>query len=406
MPDSAAAGDIAGVPFFRPSIGDAEIAEVVECLKSGWLTTGPKTHAFEARFAEALAGVGAGEETGEETGLHAVAVNSATAAMHLGLEALGIGPGDEVVVPTLTFTATAEVVRYLGAEPVLADIDPTTLCLSPETVAPVLSAATKAVMPVHFAGRPCDMTALAAQAAAHGAVLLDDAAHAFPASHAGRAIGTNGAAATAFSFYANKTITTGEGGMLVTADADLAARARTMRLHGIDRDVFNRFTDRKASWMYDVVAPGFKYNMTDIAAALGLVQLGRAEEFGQTRARLAARYDAAFADLPLILPPHAAPGDRHSWHLYIVRLSDDAALDRDGFVAGLQDAGIGISVHYRPLHQMSVWAERRARHGHNRTGFPGADDVFAREVSLPLFMAMSEAEQDYVIAAVRRLLGG
>lgn len=379
------------VPFFRPSIGQREIAEVVACLKSGWLTTGPKTREFEEKFVEALGG-----------GLHAVAVNSATAAMHLALEALGVGPGDEVVVPTLTFTATAEVVRYLGADPVLADVDPATLCLSPETVAPVLTAATKVVMPVHFAGRPCDMTALAAQADAHGAVLLDDAAHAFPAAHAGRPVGRAGSAATAFSFYANKTITTGEGGMLVTEDEGIAVRARTMRLHGIDRDVFNRFTDSRASWIYDVIAPGFKYNMTDMAAALGLVQLSRAEEFGRARARLARRYDAELADLPLTLPPHAAPDDVHSWHLYIVRLTDDAPLDRDAFILAMQDAGIGVSVHYRPLHQMTVWAGGAARGG---VAFPAADDIFAREVSLPLFMAMTEAEQDRVVETVRRLLG-
>lgn len=388
---AASTEPVTRVPFFRPSIGAEEIAEVVDCLESGWLTTGPRARAFEERFAEALGG-----------GVHAVAVNSATAAMHLGLEALGIGTGDEVVVPTLTFTATAEVVRYLGAEPVLADVDPATFCLSPETVAPALGPATKAVMPVHFAGRPCDMTALKAQAAAHGAVLLDDAAHAFPAAHAGQPIGRTGSAAAAFSFYANKTITTGEGGMLVTADDDIAARARTMRLHGIDRDVFNRFTDRRASWTYDVIAPGFKYNMTDVSAALGLVQLSRAEEFGRTRARLAARYDAALRDLPLILPPRAAAGDVHSWHLYIIRLTDAAPIGRDALIQALQEAGIGVSVHYRPLHLMTVWSGEATRRGNV---FPGADDIYAREISLPLFMAMTGAEQDYVIDTLRRLIG-
>ena len=381
------------VPFFRPTIGDEEVAEVVDCLRSGWLTTGPRARAFEAAFAEAIAAMGGGE-------VEAVAVNSATAAMHLALEAIGIGPGDEVIVPTLTFTATAEVVRYLGAEPVLADIDPDSFCLTPETASAALSDRTKAVMPVHFAGRPCDMTGLAALAEANGAKIVDDAAHAFPASHAGRPIGT-GAAATAFSFYANKTITTGEGGMLVTADPAIAARARTMRLHGIDRDVFNRFTDRKASWIYDVVAPGYKYNLTDLAAAIGLHQLKRAGEFHEARSRLAARYDEALAGLPLHLPPRPAEGDIHSWHLYIIRLTDDAPMDRDAFMHALQDAGIGCSVHYRPLHQLSVWAPR-ARERQQR--FPNADQVFASEVSLPLFTDMREDEQDYVVEVIHRLL--
>ena len=383
---------ITGVPFFRPSIGDEEIAEVVDCLRSGWVTTGPRARAFEEAFAEALGG-----------DVEAVAVNSATAAMHLALEAIGVGPGDEVILPTLTFTATAEVVRYLGAEPVLADIEPDTLCLSPETVRPLIGPRTRAIMPVHFGGRPCDMTGLAALAAEHGLAIVDDAAHAFPASHNGTPIGAGGATATAFSFYANKTITTGEGGMLVTADPAIAKRARTMRLHGIDRDVFDRFTNRQASWAYDVVAPGYKYNLTDIAAAMGLHQLRRAEGFHADRQRLAARYDEALAGLPLILPPLAAEGDVHSWHLYLVQLGPDAPIDRDTFIAGLQERGIGISVHYRPLHQLTVWRDGVAARGQS---FPHADAYFARCVTLPLFMAMEEAEQDYVISAVRGLLGG
>ena len=378
------------VPFFRPSIGEAEITEVVKCMQSGWLTTGPNTGAFEREFTEMLGG-----------GVHSIAVNSATAALHLGLEALGVGPGDEVIVPTLTFTATAEVVRYLGATPVFVDMDPATLCLAPDVAEAAITAKTKAIMPVHFAGRACDMTGIRAVADRHGLAVLDDAAHALPTSHAGALIGSPGAKAdvTAFSFYANKTITTGEGGMLVTADEDLARRARTMRLHGIDRDVFDRFTNTKADWIYDVVAPGFKYNLTDIASALGRVQLTKAVEFRDSRAALAARYDAALADLPLVLPPQAAEGDSHSWHLYIVRLGDDAPISRNDFIIALKEAGIGCSVHYRPLHQMTYWREIAG----NRA-FPLADAYFERCVTLPLFMAMTEAEQDYVIATVRGLL--
>ncbi|MCA0207170.1 MAG: DegT/DnrJ/EryC1/StrS family aminotransferase [Proteobacteria bacterium] len=379
---------ITSVPFFRPSIGEEEIAAVTECLRSGWLTTGPKTAAFEAAFAAYLGG-----------GVEAIAVNSATAALHLGLEALGVGPGDEVIVPTLTFTATAEVVRYLGATPVLVDVDAETLCIDLERVEAAITPQTKVVMPVHFAGRMCDMTRLRQIADRHGLRILDDAAHALPAHHQGVTVGKCGADVTAFSFYANKTMTTGEGGMVVTADPAIAARIKVMRLHGIDRDVFNRFTDPRASWVYDVVAPGFKYNLTDIASALGLVQLGRANDFGRIRAERVARYDAAFADLPLILPPRPAEGDGHSWHLYIVQLRDDAPVNRDDFILALKERGIGISVHYRPLHQMTVW-KPFCKGG----TFPQADLVFSRCVSLPLFMAMSDAEQDRVIEVVRSVL--
>lgn len=376
------------VPFFRPLIGEEEIAAVTDCLRSGWLTSGPKAAAFEQAITDYLGG-----------GLQAVAVNSATAALHLGLEALGIGPGDEVIVPTLTFTATAEVVRYLGAVPVVVDIDADTLCLSPDQVAAAITPHTRAIIPVHFAGRICDMTSLRALADAHGIAILDDSAHALPAHHQGQSVGRCGADVTAFSFYANKTITTGEGGMLVTSDPSIAARARLMRLHGIDRDVFNRFTDQKASWLYDVVASGYKYNLTDVAAAIGIVQLSRADQFARIRAMRVARYDEAFADLPLILPPRAAPGDLHSWHLYIIQITDDVTLTRNQLIAELQANGIGISVHYRPLHQLTVWQPYcRDRN------YPQADQVYRRCLSLPLFVAMTDEEQDRVIEVVRHLL--
>ncbi|WP_336987713.1 DegT/DnrJ/EryC1/StrS family aminotransferase [Altererythrobacter aquiaggeris] len=373
------------VPFFKPSIGDEEIAAVVECLKSGWLTTGPKTGEFEEQFAETIGG-----------GVHALAVNSATAALHLGVDALGIGPGDEVIVPTLTFTATAEVVRYVGGIPVFVDCDPATLCIDPKAAEAAITERTRLIMPVHFAGRMCDMTALREIADRHGLKILDDAAHALPASHQGQSVGLTGADVTAFSFYANKTMTTGEGGMLVTRDAELAGRARIMRLHGIDRDVFNRFSDPRASWMYDVVAPGYKYNLTDIASAMGSVQLSRHQDFALRRTELAARYDTAFADLPLILPPHPAPGDTHSWHLYIVQVASDSKVNRDELIAALRERGIGTSVHYRPLHQMQFWSS----YCEGRS-FPAADTYFDRCVSLPLFMAMTNKEQDEVIQTVR-----
>lgn len=377
---------ITSVPFFRPSIGEAEIAEVVDCLRNGWLTTGPKTRAFEEAFAAHIGG-----------NVEAVAVNSATAALHLAVEAIGIGPGDEVIVPTMTFTATAEVVRYMGATPVLVDCGPGSFNIGVEAIAAAITPATKAVMPVHFAGLPCDMSAIRALADAHGLKIIDDAAHALPAHHRGTHIGADFADATAFSFYANKTMTTGEGGMLVTRDPEIAARARVMRLHGISRDVFDRFTNVKAGWQYDIVAPGYKYNLTDIAAAMGLHQLKRVDEFLAARTHLCDRYDAALAGTGLILPEHAAPGDLHSRHLYIVRAPDGAAYTRDTIIAGLKDRGIGTSVHYEPLHRKSYWAESL---GADPAAFPNADAIGTSCVSLPLYMAMTDAEQDYVIAAL------
>jgi dTDP-4-amino-4,6-dideoxygalactose transaminase len=242
---------------------------------------------------------------------------------------------------------------------------------------------------------------LHALALRHGLHVVEDAAHALPTTSYGRLVGTLPSKATVFSFYANKTITTGEGGMLVTADADLARRARVMRLHGMNRDAFDRFTAKVPSWYYEIVAPGYKYNLTDIAAALGLHQLRRAREFADKRAQMAARYDEAFADLPLLLPPKPRDGDEHPWHLYVVRLTDDAPLSRDAFIEGLFQAGIGCSVHYIPLHLHPYWRDRyRLQPGQ----FPHSQRAFERMVSLPLYTRMSGADMDRVIQAVQRLL--
>ena len=379
------------VPFFRPAIGEAEIAEVIHSLKSGWLTTGPKTAQFEADFAAFIGG-----------GVQAVAVNSATAALHLALEAINIGPGDEVICPTLTFTATAEVVRYLGADPVFVDSGKDTANISVEAIEAAISPKTKAILPVHFAGLPCDMSAILKLANRHGIAVVDDAAQALPTMCDGRLIGANGAKATAFSFYANKTMTTGEGGMLVTADPDIAARARTMRLHGINRDVFDRYSSVDTPWQYDVVAPGFKYNMTDIAASLGIHQLKRVNDFTVERTAQAARYFEAFAKLPITLPARARSTDKHAWHLFIIRLNDDAPLSRNAFIAAMQKAGIGTSVHYLPLHMMSYWSKR---HALKPDDFPNAQGFFERCVSIPLFQGMTADEQAYVINTVKNLLG-
>lgn len=383
---------IDSVPFFRPSIGEQEINAVIKTLRSGWLTTGPNNNAFEAEFRDAIT-----QDESDST-LHCVAVNSATAALHLGLEALGVGPDDEVIVPTLTFTATAEVIRYLGAIPVFVDIDADTLCLDLDATEAAITSATKAIMPVHLGGRPCDMTRLRALADRNKLAILDDAAHALPARHRGTLIGADMADATAFSFYANKTMTTGEGGMLVTRDAKIADRVRTMRLHGIDRDVFNRFTDQKASWLYDVVAPGYKYNLTDLAAAIGRVQLQRIDEFHVKRTALANKYLERLVDFPITLPPEAAEGDVHSWHLFVIQLNEDAPLKRDELAKALQARNIGISVHYRPLHQMSYWADIA------KGDFPAADAYFECCLTLPLFMDMTNEEQEYVIATLSEIL--
>jgi dTDP-4-amino-4,6-dideoxygalactose transaminase len=379
------------LPFALPEIGEDEIAEVVDTLKSGWLTTGPKARRFEADFAAFL---------GDES-LHCIAVNSATAGLHLALEAIGIGPGDEVITTTHTFTATAEVVRYLGADVKLVDIDPATLNIDPRAVEAAVGPRTKAILPVHYAGLAADMPAILAIAQRHGLKVIEDAAHALPTTCGGRLVGTLDSDATVFSFYANKTITTGEGGMLVTRDAALAARAKVMRLHGMSRDAFDRFTATVPSWYYEIVAPGFKYNLTDIAAALGLHQLKKAQAFQRRRAEIAALYDAALAGLPVITPPPSVAGDMHAWHLYVLRLADGAGVDRNTVIERLFAAGIGVSVHYIPLHLHPYW---RDRYQLEAAMFPHSQRAYERMLSLPLYTRMSNADVQRVVAAVRAAL--
>ena len=388
MPETA----LPFIPFALPDIGDDEIAEVVDTLRSGWITTGPKTRRFEEDFTAYLG----------DAGLHSMAVNSATAGLHLALEALGIGPGDEVITTTHTFTSTAEVVRYLGADVVLVDIDPATMCIDVAAVEAAITPRTKAVIPVHYAGLAADMATLLPLARRHGLKVVEDAAHALPTTCGGQLVGTLGSDVTVFSFYANKTMTTGEGGMVVTRDAAIAKRVQVMRLHGINRDAFDRFTAKTPSWYYEIVAPGFKYNLTDIASAMGIHQLRRSRGFQATRAAIAARYDAAFAGLPLITPPQPAAGDTHAWHLYALRLADGAKLTRDGLIDGLYAAGIGCSVHYIPLHLQPYW---RDRYGLTPERFPHSQHAYERMLSLPLYTRMDDTQIERVIAAVRALLG-
>ena len=396
---SAASSDnkLPFLPFALPEIGEEEIAEVVDTLRSGWVTTGPKARKFEQAFTAYLGG-----EVGDES-LQSIAVNSATAGLHLALEALGIGPGDEVITTTHTFTATAEVVRYLGADVKLVDIDPATLNIDLAQLEAAITPRTKAIMPVHYAGLAVDMDAVQAIARQHGVKVVEDAAHALPTTWRGKLIGLHESDAIVFSFYANKTMTTGEGGMLVTRDAELAARAKVMRLHGINRDAFDRFTAKVPSWYYEIVAPGFKYNLTDIAAALGLHQLQRVTGFQLRREQIASRFDEALADLPLILPPrpqHA--GDLHSWHLYVVRLTDEASINRDQLIDSLFADGIGVSVHYIPLHLHPYWKDR---YDLKPEQFPHSQKAYERMVTLPLYTKMTDDDVERVIKAVRKAFG-
>lgn len=378
------------IPFALPDIGEAERAAVDEALRSGWVTTGPKTRQFERDFSDYLGG-----------GVESLAVNSATAGLHLALEALGIGPGDEVIAPTLTFTATVEVVRYLGADPVLVDIDPVTLNLDVAKVRAAITPRTKAIMPVHYGGLACDMAAILALAREHGLKVVEDAAHALPTTCGGCLIGTLESDIAVFSFYANKTMTTGEGGMAVTRDAALAKRMRVMRLHGMNRDAFDRFTSKTPAWYYEVVAPGFKYNLTDIASAMGIEQLKRLPAFLERRQAQAARYLEALKGLPLVLPADAPRGDIHAWHLFVVRLSPACRVSRDEVIQGLSDRGIGTSVHYVPLHRHPYW---RDTYGLTPAMFPHADAAYLSMLSIPLYTAMSDASQQRVIDALHEVL--
>lgn len=378
------------LPFALPEIGEEEIAEVVSSLRSGWVTTGPKAKQFESDFAEWV---------GE--GVEAISVNSATAGLHLALEALNVGPGDEVITTTHTFTATAEVVRYLGADPVFVDICADTLCIDPSAVERAITPRTKAIIPVHFAGRSAEMSKILDIAQRHGLRVVEDAAHALPTTSDGRLIGTLDSDVAVFSFYANKTITTGEGGMLVTRNPAIAKRARTMRLHGINRDAFDRFTATVPSWYYEIVAPGFKYNLTDIAASLGIHQLRKARAFQVRRQQIAEQYNAALSGLPLILPPGPSEGDLHSWHLYVVQLGEGAPCGRDVFIERMFERGIGMSVHYIPLHLQPYW---RDRYELTPGMFPVSQRVFERTATLPLYTRMTDGDVDRVVRAIKESL--
>jgi dTDP-4-amino-4,6-dideoxygalactose transaminase len=378
------------IQFAKADIGSEEISEVISTLNSGWLTSGNKVIQFESDFESFLG-----------SNLYALAVNSATAGLHLALEAIGVGVGDEVITTTHTFTATAEVIRYLGAHPVFVDIDPLTLCIDVDAIEKVISPRTKAILPVHFAGLSADMSELLKLAKKYSLRVIEDAAHALPATKEKKLVGSLNSDITVFSFYANKTITTGEGGMLVTRSLKIANHVKTMRLHGINRDAFNRFTAKVPSWYYEVIAPGFKYNMTDISASIGIHQLKKAYQFQTRREQIALTYNQFFRDLPLVLPPMPINGDMHSWHLYVIQLKDRAFLSRDVFIEKMFQSGIGCSVHYIPLHLQPYW---RDTYNLSPNMFPISQKVYEQSVSLPIYSKMSDEEVQKVISTVRSLL--
>jgi dTDP-4-amino-4,6-dideoxygalactose transaminase len=331
----------------------------------------------------------------------ALAVNSATAGLHLALEAAGVGPGDEVITTSYTFTATAEVIRYLGANPVFVDVREDSLNIDPEAINAAITPRTRAVIPVHFAGLASDMEAILQIAKCHALRVVEDGAHALPATSGRHLVGTLESDATVFSFYATKTLATGEGGMIVTRNEQLAKRCRVMRLHGIDRDAFDRYTSTAPAWFYRVVAPGFKYNMTDMAAAIGIHQLRKLNRFLLRREALARRYDEGLRDLCLRLPAHAPDGEVHAWHLYVVRLNDEAPISREDFINEMTRAGIGTSVHFIPLHLHPYW---RDTYNLRPEDFPNATRAYERVVSLPLYTRMTDEDQECVIRAIRSIL--
>ena len=378
------------LPFALPLIGEEEINEVVDTLRSGWLTTGKKTQLFEQDFSQF---VGAKQ---------ALAVNSATSGLHLALEAVGVGPGDKVITTPYTFTATAEVIRYLGADPIFVDIDPQTFNINPELIHDALKkhANVKAILPVHFAGQACDMEAILKLAKEFDVRVVEDAAHALPTTWKGQLIGTL-SDITVYSFYATKTIATGEGGMITTENDAYHSRMKTMRLHGINRDVFDRYTSDKPAWFYEVVAPGFKYNMTDVAASLGIHQLKKAWDFQKRRAWIASQYNEAFAGLPLVLPQLKYPEETHSWHLYVLQLELAAmTVNRDQFIELMAEQKIGTSVHFIPLHLQPYW---RDTYAYQEDDFPHALSVYQRAVSLPIYPKMSDDDVSNVITAVKHV---
>jgi dTDP-4-amino-4,6-dideoxygalactose transaminase len=377
------------LPFYVPEIGEDEIESVIDTLRSGWLTTGPKVKQFEEEFAKSI---GAG---------HAVAVNSGTAALHLALEAVEIHEGDEVIMPTMTFAATAEVVLYFKAKPVLVDCRPDTLNLDPDQLEKAITSKTRAIIPVHMGGQPCEMDRIQQIAQHYNLKVIEDAAHALPARYRGKTVGTIGDI-TCFSFYATKTITTGEGGMATTDNPEWGERMRIMSLHGISKDAWKRYTS-EGSWYYEILYPGYKYNLTDIAAAIGIEQLKKCHRFWEIRQRYAGLYSQGFQDIPAITVPAVAQDVQHAWHLYIIQLElEQLRIGRSEFIEFLKAEHIGTSVHFIPLHLHPYY--RQTFH-YRPEDFPTANAVFKRIISLPIYPSMTEADVQRVCGAVGKIVG-
>ncbi len=371
------------LPFHQPSIGEEEVAEVVDTLRSGWITTGPKVKKFEAQFTDYV------------SASEALAIGSCTAGLHLSLAALGIGPGDEVITTTLTFAASVNVIEHVGAKPVLVDVDPATLNIDIQSVKEAISPRTKAVIAVHFAGHPVDLDALSNVLRPLGIPIVEDAAHAIGASYQGRPIG-HGENLTSFSFYATKNLTTAEGGML-TGPSHLVERARTLSLHGLSRDAWQRYTPG-ANWRYDVVAPGFKYNMTDLQASIGIWQLRKFVDFQRRRGEIAERYNQAFSNYEFFEIPAQRDDIEHAWHLYTLRLRPEyLTIDRDSYLQELLARKIGTSVHFIPVHTHPYY---RDRYGYCDQDFPIAMSNFERMFSLPLHPQLTDDDVTDVIEAV------
>ena len=372
------------IPFHKPFIGDEEIFEVVDSLKSGWLTMGPKTVRFEEEF---------GRYIGSP---HSVSVNSCTAALHLALRVIGLKSDDEVIVPVMTFASTAEVVCYFGAKPVFVDVDKDTGNMAVDSLERAITAKTKAIIPVHYGGQPCDMDEIMALARARDLKVIEDAAHSLPAWYKGRKIGTIGDM-TCFSFYATKTLSTGEGGMVTTESKEWAEKIKVLRLHGISKDAWKRYSN-EGSWYYEIVDAGYKYNMTDIQAGLGVAQLKRLEWMRDERKRIAERYTEAFRDTGFFVTPVERPDRVHAWHLYVIKLNLEAlTIDRARFIDELRQREIGTSVHFIPLYRHPFY---RDTFGYVPDSFPTAERTYERVISLPLFPGMTEEDINTVIEVV------
>jgi dTDP-4-amino-4,6-dideoxygalactose transaminase len=378
------------VPFHRASVGEEEAQAAAEVIRSGWMTMGPKTFEFEQAFADYL---------GVE---HAIAVSTGTAALHLALEAAGISSGDEVIVPTTTFTATAEAVTYLGARPVLADIDPFTMNIDVADAARRVTRKTKAIVPVHLAGQPCEMEEILTLARRHNLRVIEDAAHALPSDYHGKRVGQI-SEFTCFSFYATKTLTTGEGGMVTTNNSEAAKRIRLMRLHGIERDAWKRYRS-DGSWQYEVLEAGFKYNLTDFQAAIGLVQLAKCDAMRDARQSIAGKYTNAFSLIDSLITPVERPDRVSSWHLYILRLRLDMLNStRDAFLAELRRRGVGCSVHFIPLHLQPYY--QRA-YGYRSGDLPNAEAQYRSCFSLPIYPGLNWDSVKHVVDAVKDTASG